>query len=174
MGYPAAVGLLWNVSDRLAVRPETNWSRASVDTTSSFNAIGFPLNDAFTTSGSGWVVGVGASALLYLVKGDALRTYVSPRFTYARSTTTVESPVVPILGTAPTRATTTTTPSYGASGSVGAQYSFAKRFGVFGEVGVGYTRTTSSSSPSNISQTETTSTSIGLRSGVGVILFFGS
>src|SRR5437899_11357351 len=105
MGYPAQVALLWNVSDRLAIRPEINWFRSSLQSTTTttlppyFGAI--PIPPMTTTSTSrGWQVGVGVSGLLYLSKGDALRTYVSPRFAYSRTSSTTDLgiyyPIAPI------------------------------------------------------------------------------
>jgi len=186
MGYPAQVALLWKVSDRLAVRPEINWSRSSLESTTTttlpplLGAIPIPPTTTTTTSG-GWQVGIGLSGLLYLSKGDALRTYVSPRFGYSRTSSTTDlgiyypiaySPVPPIAG----GPTTTTTSSYAAAGSIGAQYELGKRFGVFGELGLSYSHS-GDRSPSSISpffQSDQTSWSLGVRSGVGVILFFGS
>src|SRR5260221_4459813 len=96
-GYPAAVGLIWNVSNRLAVRPEVNWPRSSGESTST-TSIGFVepgqtlvlTTTTTTTTVDGSQIGIGVSGLLYLSKGDALRTYVSPRYIYSRSTTTID------------------------------------------------------------------------------------
>jgi hypothetical protein len=170
MGYPAQVALLWKVSDRLAVRPELNWSRLSSETISTADILTFPPDAPvpFTTTSEGWAVGTGVSALVYLVKGDALRTYVSPRFTYTRSSTSLD------LGFGRVSTSTTTSSTYGVAGLFGAQYKLANRFGVFGEMGFGYSRGTGSPGSSGITRSESTSTSVGFRSGAGVILFFGS
>jgi hypothetical protein len=70
MGYPAQVALLWNVCDRLAIRPEINWSRSSNETTSTGDFLTFPpgVPVSVTTTSEGWAVGTGVSALVYLVK----------------------------------------------------------------------------------------------------------
>ena len=180
MGYPAAVGLLWNVSSRVAVRPEINWSRSASETTTTTDPIVFtgtivvPTTFTSTTKADGWQVGVGISGLLYLSKGDALRTYVSPRFTYTRSSTTIDSGVRSTLLPVPSGPVTTVITNYGAAGSLGAQYALAKRFGVFGELGLGYTHTGDQTpSPVSFLNSSTSGWTLALRSGVGVILFFG-
>jgi len=178
MGYPAQVALLWNVSDRLAIRPEINWSRSSNETTSTGDVLtfppGLPVPVTTTTTSEGWAVGTGVSALVYLVKSDALRTYVSPRFTYTRNSKTIDLGFGRFIGSPTATTTTTSTSTYSVTGLFGAQYKLAHRFGVFGEMGFGYSRGTGSPVASSITRSESTSTSVGFRSGAGVILFFGS
>src|SRR5262245_29266956 len=77
MGYPAAIGLIIHLGDRMAVRPEFTFAQTSIDTD-------VAITGATVTSSSSsdnWSYGVGASALFYLGPKDNLRTYVSPRFT---------------------------------------------------------------------------------------------
>ena len=106
---------------------------------------------------------------------------MSPRYTYSRSSSTVELPIrltLTPIALSPISSTTVTT-SYGASGSFGAQYELGKRFGVFGELGLSYThsgdRSTSPTSPLrfDIGGGDLKSWTLGMRSGAGVILFFG-
>src|SRR4051812_40776 len=69
IAFPASVGIVWEATDNLAVRPDFAFSQASSDSlTSSSNAAGF-----------------GVSVLLYVRKWDALRAYVAPRFSYMRT-----------------------------------------------------------------------------------------
>jgi hypothetical protein len=133
------------------------------------------ISQATTTSTStSSTVGPAISALIYLSKGEALRTYLSPRFTYARGTTTTEL-AGPLPNAVPTiqRDTTVSTNTYGGSGSIGAQYTPAKRFALFGEIGVDYSRRTNTPDTS-VSRIETRSSNVGLRGGVGVVLYLGS
>jgi hypothetical protein len=64
------------------------------------------------------------------------------------------------------------------SGSFGAQYALGRRFSVFGEIGLGYTRTsvdnepTSSVSPGASTGSAATSHGIAARSGAGVVFYF--
>ena len=150
MGYPASVGVLWHLSERVAIRPEFSFS--SSDSSSA------AILDARSEF---WSVGTGVSVLFYTPVRDNLRTYVAPRFSYTR--THGDSNI-----------TTSTATSYSIAGMFGAHYSLGRRFGVFGEVGFGYARQTGSSTSELLPQTGITnhSDSIGTRSGVGVVLYF--
>jgi len=66
MGYPAAVGVLFHVSDSLAIRPEVSFSTTTADIT--------------LTTSSSTLYGVGVSALIYVKRWDALGAYVVPRY----------------------------------------------------------------------------------------------
>ncbi len=173
MGYPAQVAVLWTVSDRFAIRPEVNWNRTTTETVTTpmiFTGTGLVPTSLTTTSKLN-TVGTGVSALVYLHTRDALRTFLTPRFTYARGTTSSDfSVTLPGLGPAPAETTTST---YTVAGSLGAQYSVAKHFGIFGELGLQYGHNSSSPS-SSLLVTDAKQTTVGLRSGVGVILFFGA
>jgi len=152
MGYPASVGVLLRVSDTVAIRPELSISGGDSDATGS----------AFISETNGWALGTGVSALFYLRKFDDLRTYVVPRFTYARTSNTTSTSS---FTNSENTSTTTTT---GLSGSFGAQYSLGDRFAVFGEVGFGFTHSTGKS---NLSLTTVSGNNWGSRAGVGVIFF---
>jgi hypothetical protein len=154
MGYPGTVGVLWHVSENVALRPEFQFSYTSSE--SSTPDLGL------SSSSHGWSIAPGASALFYLKRFDNLRTYLSPRFTFSRSTSSFESGS---FGTA----ATSTNRSYGGSGSFGAQYSPGDRFSVFAEAGLGVTRTTGRSGQSS---TRTSGHQWTLRTGVGAVLYF--
>jgi len=179
MGYPSSVGVMWNVNDRIAVRPEIGLSRLSGDATGFDVAGPAPISTNDSTG-----VGVGISGLLYLGRWDALRAYVSPRFSYVRNSASAGT-------TSSASLSESLSSSYLTSGSFGAQYSLGRHFGLFGEVGIGYTTTTTSSTSTlttgsvsivNGVPTPTTTTrlvtssshanSLSTRSGVGVIFFF--
>ncbi|HZT76028.1 MAG TPA: hypothetical protein VFA27_05185 [Vicinamibacterales bacterium] len=184
MGYPASIGVIWHVSDRVAVRPEISLQQiASMSTSVITSSIGFgsdvtTVTNTTQTTTDQWAVGVGASALFYVHRWDALRTYVSPRFVYTRNASTnvgsltaaaTSSAIIVFPNTSP-QTTEFTQQSYFVSGSFGAQYAVGAHFGVFGEVGFGYSHnTTASDEPgAGNSSGHTMST----RSGVGVILYF--
>jgi hypothetical protein len=177
MGVPAEIGVLWSVTESFAVRPDLTWTKSSTEATTT-TAVAFPVPGlspiSVTTSAESSQIGVGVSALVYVSKGEALRSYVSPRVGYSRVRATVDLGPVPLSPYA-TPSTTTLT-SVAAAGSIGAQYSLAKRFAVFGEVGLSYAHTGDRSPSANIAFIDTTSNgwSVGIRSGVGVVLFFGS
>jgi hypothetical protein len=165
MGYPTAVGILWQVSESVAVRPEFSWTRLSVDNQGTFAQS--------TTDSSG--VGFAISALVRLRQWGAVRSYVAPRFEVAHTTfeTVLESPSFFPPGFV-SRVLETTATSYEGGGSIGVQASPAPHFGVFGEVGLMFGRTTTTEDASALQSERNTTrgNSVGIRSAVGVILFF--
>jgi hypothetical protein len=151
MGYPAAIGILWHVSDRVALRPEFSFSQSDSSSESIVSA---------TTDF--WSLGTGISALFFSPVSDNLRTYVAPRFSYVR--THGEGDV-----------TKSTTTSYSIAGMFGGQYSLGRRFAAFGEVGFGYSRQTGTATSTVVStevRTTNRGNSVGTRTGVGVVLYF--
>jgi hypothetical protein len=170
MGYPTAVGVLWQVSDRLAIRPEFSWVHQSIDRDETFAAS--------TSDASGASVAI--SALVRLRQWGPVRSYVAPRFEVVRNTfeTTLDLQVFFPPGfpsSLPASETTeNTTTLYEGGASIGVQASPAPHFGVFGEVGLMYGRSKTSGAASalNPSTSTTRASSVGLRSAVGVILFF--
>jgi hypothetical protein len=170
MGYPTAVGLLWQVNDRVAIRPEFSWAHQSTDRGDD----GFAPS---TSDSSDFSVAI--SGLVRLRQWGPVRSYVAPRFEAARinfETTFEFRSLFPsgFPSGLPTSETTTTTfTTYEGGASIGVQASPAAHFGIFGEVGMMYGRTkTSSSSLLDPSSSATRGTSVGIRSAVGVILFF--
>jgi len=144
LAYPGAVGILWHVSDAVALRPTVTFSRVSLA----------GLSDTHSTS-----LGADLSVLLYMKKYDAVRTYVSPRLSYVRSSNSGAAGTIPL---------DLTSHSTGFAGSFGAQYTPTPHFGVYAEAGVGYSRRTA---PSSISSITSRSTSWGTTAGVGVVVY---
>lgn len=155
-GYPASIGLIWQATQQVAVRPELSFQRLTGDSTA---------NGAAGAESSNWTVSVGASALLYLGEWENLRSYFSPRFMYGRSTgdsTAVNTTIV-----------SSTSSSYAVTGSFGAQYLLNHQFGVFGEAGFGYTRQRNESTSSSGSfRSSSTTNSWGTRTAVGILFYF--
>jgi hypothetical protein len=166
MAFPASVGLIWHVSDRVALRPDVSFSWSSSTT---------PPDALVTSTGRGTSYGVGLSGLFYVGKWEGLSAYLSPRFSYARTSTMVTTTLPggfegSIRPTISTHATEGTNSAYSLSGSFGAQYSLSRKFGVFGEAGLGYNETRSSSS--SLTSTGSTAHGLGTRAGVGVLFYF--
>ena len=167
MGYPTAAGVLWQVNDRVGVRPEVSWSHHSTDNDDD----GFAASASDTSDFS-----VAISALVRLRQWGQVRAYVAPRFEVSRISfeTTYElrqlfPPGIPSMS----ETTETTITNYGGGASIGVQASPAPHFGVFGEVGLIYARgKTSSNSLLDSSVSTNRSNSVGIRSAGGVILFF--
>jgi hypothetical protein len=152
MGYPAAIGVLWPVSDKVAVRPEFNFTGSSGESSGTFDV-----------ESDSWAIGTGVSVLFYLKKYDRLQTYFTPRFTYGHSSNSsdFDGPVV-------NPETSASSNSYGFAGLFGAEQSIGDKFAVFGEVGFGLSRSTAKS---NITSSRPTTRSWGTRAGVGVVFF---
>jgi hypothetical protein len=123
-----AVGVIFHLSDTIAVRPEVT----------------FAVGGSATSDINAW--GVGASALFYLNHVDKLSTYFVPRFMYQRSSTSGGLSGFELI-----------TNTYDVSGSFGAQYALHRRFSVFGEVGLLIRDVTSNGSGIVISSTSVTS-----------------
>jgi opacity protein-like surface antigen len=176
MGYPASIGIVWQVSERVAVRPEISLTRVSGENTTTslipVISVGGGLNSSTTTtvtSNETWQVGAGLSGLFYVSRHEHLRTYVSPRWAYTRASTSTSSTGLP--SGLNTGAIST---GHLVSGSLGAQYSLASRFSVYGEVGIAFSRsvTEPNQSIASFSIGESVSRTIGTRSGAGVVLYF--
>jgi len=185
MSAPTAIGVLWQVTDGFALRPEINVTHSTGESSSSSST----GTSSSITSDDSTGVGVALSALVYVARKDALRTYISPKFTYSRtssmaSSTTTGSTVSPATSQS-------TTSNYSTSGSLGAQYSFGRRIGIFGELGVVYTRSNSDitstftvngftivngvltqTAQQQVARSAASSNQISTRTAVGVIVFF--
>lgn len=172
MGYPASIGFIWHLSDRVAIRPEISFSQNTADSTSTivFTSNGTRVTTVSSTAANDqWTVGVGASALLYVGRWESLRTYVSPRFVYTRnSATSTETTSATVTSIQP--ASEFISQSYFVSGAFGAQYALGRRFGVFGEVGLGFSHNTTDSTQNGAGTSR--GHTIGSRTGAGVILYF--
>jgi hypothetical protein len=180
MGYPTTVGVVWQVSDRIALRADGTytWSDATIEgVDDSLTATPSPIpafeisirQDTSTQSGS-----IGVSLLFDLHRQDQFRIYVAPRFgvgmVHTESTLTIDiSPIMTIPGVPPRDSSTTESetafsPTFGAS--IGASTRIGDRFGVFGEAGFAYSETTTEE------VVQATRRSFGMRAGVGAMLFF--
>lgn len=149
-GYPGAIGVQWHVAERIAVRPEFSFSKA--DTSS---------DGLVAASTDFWSLGAGVSVPFFSSVTDNLRTYVAPRFSFARTHGHGD-------------VTSSTTDSYTVAGMFGAQYLLGHRFALFGELGFGYTRQTGSATTTVVTVVRTTNhgNTLASRTGIGVILYF--
>jgi Outer membrane protein beta-barrel domain len=151
MGYPASVGVVFQVTDSVALRPEISFTRISSDSDSAFGDI----------NTSNYTYEIGISGLLYLGRWDKLRAYVAPGYAYRRTGGSNEIDFPPIAST--------TVSGHSFLGSFGAQYSLHEKFSVFGEAGLRYFTQQTRSSFSNGG---VEFRSIGSRGAVGVIFYF--
>ena len=183
MGYPTAVAVLWRVADRVSLRPDFTWTSTSNESPSINDPVLGTIGNP--TTFDSWQTTVGLSALFYLKRFERLRTYVSPRFAYSRTSNSSAVSNSPV-------STNGRGWTYATSGSFGAEYGLGRHFGVFGEIGVNYSTTTLVTTsvesrtsvvtigPGGIVTTTSTFTvrsdshnhSTGSRSGAGVIFYF--
>jgi hypothetical protein len=166
IGYPASVGVLWHVSDGVALRPDVAINRQSNESTSTVS-IGSSPPQTSTSTTSGWNTSLGLSALFYLGPPADLRFYLTPRVAYQWSRSETEtSPALPQLVDYESESD-----GFLLAGSFGAQYAPHDRFRLFGEVGLSYSEQEGETGFTLARQSLKTS-SFGLRSGVGVVVFF--
>ena len=165
MGYPVAVGVVWHVTDAIAVRPDVSmtWTSSESVNTTVLPVPGLPPVTS-TSTVDAWNTAVGLSALFYVQTVDRLRIYLVPRAAYLRSSQDLETGGL-------TSALDTTSNGYLVSGSVGAQVAAHDRFSIFGELGMQYSSQRSDASFST-SRSENENRTVGLRSAVGVTLYF--
>ena len=147
MGYPGSIGVIFDTSDAIAVRPELSFGTTSISGPSSVKT----TSHTFT---------IGADGLFYMHTYDHVRTYVAPHLDYSHSSNSINSGS-DISGS---------NHSVGFAGSFGAQYTPTDRFGVYGEVGLGFTHSSLSGSSSGFSS-GATANAWGTRAGVGVIFY---
>lgn len=168
---PASVGLLFHSTESFAVRPDFTFSRTSNDSTGTSGSVNSSTNTA---------VGIGIAALFYARTWEHLKVYVSPRFSYARSSGHGNGTSPSTFSGTVTSTSESTGNTYSGSGSVGAQYALSGRFGVFAETGIVYSRLTSSGSATSTFPGGTANTSgssghanaWGTRAGIGAVLYF--
>jgi len=165
MGYPTAAGVLWHVGDRIALRPDFSVTRQQVETTTTTMFVN--TTETFTSSTDTWNTSLGLSALFYLGPQEDLRFYVSPRLAWLWTRGSSENS----LGSSGLTPRDVDTDGYLVSGAFGAQYSVSDRFRVFGELGVTYSKQDDDTELSG-SRFTTSLTGFGLRSGVGIVVYF--
>lgn len=168
MGYPGAVGVVWHLTDGIALRPDVSVTRGSSEstTTGTFTGGFGGTPTSSTTMSEGWSTTVGLSALFTVKTIERLRIYLTPRLAWSHSSTDSEAGVTGGLSSFDV-----TTRGFITSASVGTQYGLHDRFAVFGELGAQYSDLdTRSVSPGT--RNRSNNTTLGLRSAVGVIVYF--
>lgn len=153
MGFPEHVGLVWHATEKLAVRPEFAFSTSSSDSEFAESSA-----DSFSA---------GVSALYYFDRRDRLATYVSPRYAFKRSSTTIDGEG-PFGGEEQESSSRT----HLFSGSFGAQYWLNERFSVFGELGLAYQHGSAGDDDDDLPGEESTANAFGTRSAVGIVFYF--
>ena len=162
LGYPASIGLIWHVTDRIAIRPEFSFAFTSNEVvTTPASLLPGVSGTGVRTDTDTTALAVGVSGLYYLTKATSLSAYVSPRFVYTRTRTTTEAST-DLLGSSFVNGS-----SYAVSGVYGVQYAPIPNINLFGEAGIGFTETNNSSTLSVLSGHQ-----FSTRGGVGMIVYF--
>lgn len=165
--YPGAIGVTWQVTNRLAVRPDFSIVQSDTESTSTTTQTFPGFTPPTTTSRSDGVTSTTGLSLLFTVKSiDQLRLYLTPRLAYGRSTSETETGFSGSLS-----AIESTNEAWIGSGSFGAELRAHDRFAIFGELGLQYVSQTTESTFS-ASRNRGESTQVGLRSAVGATLYF--
>ena len=147
---PSAIGMIWHVTERVAVRPDLAFSFGESD------------GDDGSPDVSSDTFSLGGSVLFYTGRWDNLQTYVAPRLSYTWSSSSIDTSQNDFEASQN---------SWGLSGSFGAQYSLGSRFAVFAEAGLGFTSQTTET-PSLTGDNERTSSTFGTRAAIGATLYF--
>ncbi len=170
MGYPATIGVLWHLNERLAIRPEVNFLFGSETTETDVpeyldDLIGDLDGFGFVPSlgrreRTFWSYRTGVSVLYTVSDAESVRTYVSPQFHYGRLGGGYD-------GISPLQLDVSDS-QYAVAGVLGAQYTPTRRLSLFGELGLDYTRTNN-----NLLNTTSRRNTIGTTGRVGVVLYVG-
>jgi hypothetical protein len=121
------IGVIWHVTKDFAIRPNLGFSWFSTTAGNGSQYASDSDGSSFTASVAG---------LFYLHSVGDLNFYLCPRYSYRRYTTDQTS-----VSPSQTMSYTTTNTGNGIAGLWGLEYALTKRLTVFGEIGLGYTRT---------------------------------
>ena len=169
ISYPSSIGLVWQATDRVAIRPEFYLNRTSSESLSTDTILG--TTRTTRAESDSWLAEFGASVLFVVHRDDNLSLYVAPCYLYATGDSTSEQENTPGVIFIDLNRGSTTMHTF--SGSLGTQYRLGERFGVFGEVGLSHERTTFSQGGSELEGSfEARPRITALRSGVGVVFWF--
>lgn len=144
----SSIGILWHVSDNVALRPEIAISKASSTTSSG----------AAETTTDSWAANFGSSAHFYVAHWNAVRAYLSPQYHYMHGKAT--STGVPSSSSSST---------HSVSGMFGTQYVVSDRFSIFGELGAQYAWQPKWSTSAT---TTARSWQLDTKTSIGVVIYF--
>lgn len=184
--YPGAVGVQWDVSGRFGVRVDGTYDRYDstfvIDHSRILPPPGSPVPPREESSRQHYA-SIGVSPMITISSANALKIYVAPRLgvsihhgpgasislspVVTGSTVVVVDAEAIVPGTSRIERESETDYLLDAAVAAGAAYRFSDRFAIFGEAGIRYDRVTQIRLSS-----ESSNTAIGLRAGIGGILYF--
>lgn len=192
VGYPASIGVDWRINDRFSLRGDgtIRWSSAeqeqgipvstSLGLGSTLDSSAYSVRSHYDTKTTAGTIGI--AAIINVSKADRFSMYVAPRMAWSLSKATahvtyefngIPPPFGDLARLLPSQTIETTEHTPTASLVAGAIADVHERFKVFAEAGAGYTWGTLS--PLVVGATSAPSTrtrAIGVRSGVGAIIYF--
>lgn len=184
--FPGSIGFHWQVTEAFAVRVDGSYSHVTSETSSvnddilrtipGLPSVTFLPSLLVETESHAHNTSLAVSGLFTIYRSDPFRLYIAPRVgvAWSRSKTTSTATITGLPGGLPPPGLTipqdlelsTTAPTGGAS--LGASSRLGERFGVFGELGFNYSRSTQDDE----FLAERTTSTIGTRAAVGVTVFF--
>jgi hypothetical protein len=154
-GYPQ-IGVLWHITDRIAIRPGVSFEHGSSDLIPSGTIVQTATTDST-------VVGLRVDALLAVGAWDNVHAYVAPGYEYARSSSTHTTSTM----TTASSTDESNVHEHRVSGVFGVRYVPHPRFGVFGEAGLRYSTSSGTTFGSTLKSRFWDTTT-----GAGVIFYF--
>ncbi len=161
---PTSAGLVWQVTDKLAVRPLISfaWMSNGLDDIDLGNVVtpgGIVELPSLSLAAdrSNYLVRLDFSVLWTVAKSEGLRVYLAPSIAHRWASSLLDNDALEV------------------GGAFGMHYNVTKRFGVFGETGVRVDRSTQEFDFTNYlieGSLKRSTTSVGSQSKVGVTFFF--
>jgi hypothetical protein len=184
--FPGSIGFHWQMTDAFAVRVDGSYSHSTSEVNSVNDDILSLVPGGVTITSLPSILveteshsdntAFGITGLFTVYRREEFRLYVAPRFgvSFFRSKTTSTATLTGLPGGQPPPSVqiprdvelSTTSPNGGAS--FGGSSRIGERFGVFGELGFNYTRSTQDDEFLG----ERTTSAVGTRASVGVTIFF--
>jgi hypothetical protein len=171
LGYPAQVGVLWHINDRIAIRPDVGFStsESEIETELVLTILpGGSITRTSTAHSDTSSVTARVSLLLTIKSWEGVALYVTPSYGYNRGTSSITTTVDIGIGAPETTVLETTSHGHSGAGSLGVQFTPHERFAIFAETGLRY----SSSHGDLSSGTRSTGHAFGTSGTIGAVVYF--
>ena len=187
IGFPLDVGVLWQTTERVALRADVGFSFNTFESSNETGlSFGSGARSTITTTSSSGFTTIGLSALFAIRNDDNLRLYVAPRGAIEIVSRSVETEIVPPPGQSsrlPVVEASDSSRGHEVDLMFGGQYRLRDRLALFGETGLAYRRSTFPALSTTLSivgavvsstssEPDSHTTNVGLKSTVGLVLFF--
>jgi len=133
VGYPVSVGALWQVRERVALRPEFTVGYSNEQ------------DPEISLTARGWRFGVAGSAVLSIYRDKPRHLYAVPYYEFRQRNITMSQlmnyapdPLEPLRGAQTTVEVNPRTNEHTIAGLIGVEFNMTDRSSVFAEAGPGY------------------------------------